>query len=90
MFLAQAWSEVITDGNSLSRSLERLGADKMNSHDLFVTFTMCRAALSLLAPSANLSRRPVTSNANVTQDHCLEHLSPRHTLRSVELESSHY
>ena len=41
MLLAQAWSDVLTDGNVPYPDSGRLDADTMNSHDPFVTITKC-------------------------------------------------
>ena len=52
MFLAQAWSDVLTDGNCLVAIWRRQGSDKLNSYDSLTASTMrtlsCSSIISLL------------------------------------------
>lgn len=51
MFLAQAWSDVITDGNRPTAARARQDSNKLNSNDSLFTYSM--RTLILVLPSSN-------------------------------------
>ena len=88
MFLAQAWSDVVTDGNRLAVTHIMYGADKLNSDDSLITLAM-RAHLLFTFFSQIIANDLVdlaASDANIPKDCSLQHLSFGDTVSDAMLE----